>query len=339
MFVGFREHWDEKRPYKCSCGRGLRLIVNSSERPRDPADIKGADLVIFALGGGPLPEKWKEYRQFRHKGQKWLFATREPPLTCQGLNPPEEFRFDTYHWSYTYSPNASFPSPYGRYIPGPSVQPLYSAKKVNWAENKTNLISWMSSNCPLPDFKWNRRNFILKLQKYLSVDMYGKCGNLSCPKKSEICFDKLKTYKFALVLENSCCPNYISEKFWKAIANYNQVPVVFGALREEYENVAPPNSYIFIEDFNSLKDLADYLKLIDKNDTLYGTFHEWRKYGRVQTAFLPNELVYHCDSLCRVGAKLDDPSPEWNSFTFDPYGVSWLGGCRYCQDAIDKVIH
>jgi len=40
--------------------------------------------------------------------------------------------------------------------------------------------------------------------------------------------------------------------------------------------IAPPNSYIHVEDFATPKDLVEYLDYLDKNDTAYYQYHEWR---------------------------------------------------------------
>ena len=48
----------------------------------------------------------------------------------------------------------------------------------------------------------------------LQVDIYGSCGNYSCPRTAK-CFNKLDTeYKFYLAFENSNCKDYITEKFF-----------------------------------------------------------------------------------------------------------------------------
>lgn len=48
--------------------------------------------------------------------------------------------------------------------------------------------------------------------RYISVDIYGKCSNLSCPSATK-CWETIeKNYKFYLALENSNCRDYITEK-------------------------------------------------------------------------------------------------------------------------------
>ena len=45
--------------------------------------------------------------------------------------------------------------------------------------------------------------------------------------------------------------------------------------------VAPPGSYIHVEDFESPQHLAEYLHKVDMDDNLYNSFFEWRRYGEM----------------------------------------------------------
>ena len=72
-------------------------------------------------------------------------------------------------------------------------------------------MAWFVSNC---GEKNNRRKYAKELQKYIPVEIYGKCGTKKCPrsKKTE-CFEMLdRDYKFYLAFENSNCKDYIIEK-------------------------------------------------------------------------------------------------------------------------------
>jgi len=44
---------------------------------------------------------------------------------------------------------------------------------------------------------------------------------------------------------------------------------VLGAHPDEYKRIAPPNSYIHVDQFNSPKELAEYMIYLDKNDDLF----------------------------------------------------------------------
>ncbi len=59
------------------------------------------------------------------------------------------------------------------------------------------------------------------------------------------------------------------------------VPIVFGAYKEDYFNTLPPQSYINVDDFRSIEELADYLVYLDRNDTAYAAFFAWRQFGEL----------------------------------------------------------
>lgn len=55
------------------------------------------------------------------------------------------------------------------------------------------------------------------MQYYIDVDIYGKCGNLTCSHEND-CFDDLaEDYKFYLAFENALCPDYVTEKFFRTL--------------------------------------------------------------------------------------------------------------------------
>ncbi len=59
------------------------------------------------------------------------------------------------------------------------------------------------------------------------------------------------------------------------------VPIVLGAYKEDYFNIVPPHSYINVDDFRSIIELASYLKYLDKNDTAYAAYFAWRQFGEL----------------------------------------------------------
>ena len=54
-----------------------------------------------------------------------------------------------------------------------------------------------------------------------------------------------------------------------------------GARPEDYAKVAPLNSYIHVDDFDSPKDLAAYLHKLDKNDDLYNNYFQMERIWRL----------------------------------------------------------
>lgn len=75
------------------------------------------------------------------------------------------------------------------------------------------MVAVMISNCESLN---NRLGFVHELQKFVEIDVFGKCGNFSCPKgQHEDCMSMLrKNYKFYFSIENSNCVDYITEKFF-----------------------------------------------------------------------------------------------------------------------------
>lgn len=73
-----------------------------------------------------------------------------------------------------------------------------------------------------------------------------------------------------------------------------------GGQRVDYDAVAPPHSYIHIEDFPDVKSLADYLHQLDRNATMYNEYFRWKGTGEfVNTKF-----------WCRVCAMLNSERPK-----------------------------
>lgn len=178
---------------------------------------------------------------------------------------------DIYHAEH-YGAIAFRPDMVARQLPvelAPGTLPTASAllmrkQSYDQLKNRTKKIAWFSSHCPTHS---RREDYVAELSKYIQVDIYGKCGPLKCltrnDKRCEVLLDE---YKFYLAMENSLCPDYVTEKFYRAL-DRNVIPIVYGGA--DYTEYAPPNSYINVADFPSPKALAEYLLLLDSNDALY----------------------------------------------------------------------
>ncbi|XP_071485785.1 glycoprotein 3-alpha-L-fucosyltransferase A-like [Diadema antillarum] len=161
--------------------------------------------------------------------------------------------------------------------------------------------------------------------------MYGSCGNTPCP-RDERCNRKLRKHKFYLAFENSECRDYITEKLWRNAFLNDIVPVVYGPPREDYEKVLPPNSFIHVHDFKSVKELAEYLSKLDKDEGLYNTFFEWKKFGSVQLTL--EEWLMEPEQVCsNIVSRLLKDEKEMRSGTYSPpkfpedLGKWWDGSC------------
>ena len=187
----------------------------------------------------------------------------------------------------TYNTNSDIHIPFGYYRPfkrnieGPQDLRFLTDQ---FYTNRTGLMSWVATVCN--SVFWPRSPFVDELKKLLPLDTYGKCGTKKClPRRSEECNKLFASYKFYLAIPNSECHDYITEKFWLTSLKYGAVPVVVGAHMEDYDRVAPPNSFVHVGEFQTLTDLANYLRRVDKDDNLYKKYHDWRNYGEVVTTF------------------------------------------------------
>jgi hypothetical protein len=121
---------------------------------------------------------------------------------------------------------------------------------------------------PFSPFKPPVQKFFVYLQtKFCSGRGVSKCAQF---------IDN--NYMFYLAFENSFCEDYVTEKLWDHLKG-NLVPVVYG--HSNYQKIAPPHSYINALDFDSPKDLADYLKYLMANTTAYYEYFKWTGYFTV----------------------------------------------------------
>ena len=155
---------------------------------------------------------------------------------------------------------------------------------------------------------------------YIPVDIFGGCGPFQCPKDgptgmSDIsCYKHVEeNYKFYLSFENSLCNDYVSEKFFMPMS-FNVVPVVLG--QGNYSQIAPPHSYINAMDYNP-KELAEYLLLLDSNDTLYREYFHWKNHYTVHSSIeemTKEAYCLLCDKLHNDHAvkTYEDMNADWS---------------------------
>lgn len=146
---------------------------------------------------------------------------------------------------------------------------------TNYGAGKTKKVAWFVSNCKSLSA---RNEYVNRLKTFIDVDIYGQCGTMRCSRSnSELCHEMLeRDYKFYLSLENTLCEDYVTEKFFDQM-RYHIIPIVFD-LHGHHKRIAPPHSYINAADYKSIRELADYLLLLDGNDTLYNEYFWWKKH-------------------------------------------------------------
>ncbi|XP_059139016.1 alpha-(1,3)-fucosyltransferase C-like [Physella acuta] len=205
----------------------------------------------------------------RRPDQVFIFNNHEPPNEQwwrDSVISNDSFGWkDAFNWTMTYRMDSDVTSLYG--IIRRRFKPITRDYKSILAK-KTKKAAVLVSNCRTTG---KRDKYIAELQKYIPVDVYGRCGNFSCPRaEDDKCFQNIDTnYKFYLSFESSMCEDYITEKFFRYLST-NTIQVVRAS--NEYSRHAPPEVFINTADYASPKELADKLLYLDQHDSEYIRF-------------------------------------------------------------------
>jgi len=277
------------------------ITYNRSHLP----GLEEFDAMLFHVWDMPIL-KWQLPDQTaRTQIQVYVFFSLESPVH-------DGFRLydlkNLFNLSMTYRHDSDIPIPYGYMIPRRPPYPTPPHPPETWirpdfsniTSNEGNtkqkkLVSWLVSKCRTVA---QRGEYVDRLSKHIPVDQFGLCSGSYC---DEACFNNVWTnYKFYLAFENSHCEDYITEKFWRAL-QMGVVPVVLGS--GNYEEVAPPHSYIHTKDFGSPAELAAYLLMLDQNATEYSKYHWWREHYTL----LHHEKTIFAQSMCKLCEKIQSP--------------------------------
>ena len=110
---------------------------------------------------------------------------------------------------------------------------------------------------------------------------------------------ELKEYKFYLAFENTFCKDYHTEKLYSALRTQDVIPIVMGGQHpDEFAQFAPPRSYLNIDDFSSVDELARKLEYLARDESAYKEYFWWTEHYRVASLLEGYESA-QCE-LCEV---------------------------------------
>jgi hypothetical protein len=277
----------------------------------DVAELQRADVVVFLdnkLGTG-----WPEIR-YPHQLYVHLLTERPGPWHQwlgdydDKINVSMNYRQDAdihYNWLGYHERDEALPGSYVIKYP---------------MRNKTGDVAWAVSHC---NAESKRDDYAAELAKYISVDVYGECGNLTCPIRHK-CREFLeKDYKFYLAFENVMCDGYATEKVF-AYMDFELVPIVLGKF--DYKKGTPPHSVIDIRDYASPKELAKYLKYLSSNETAYYEYFQWKQKYEVPSS---KQSMY-----CALCDGINDPKFA-KGVPAGGYYNWWFGACD--NEYIDRM--
>ncbi|NXJ08489.1 FUT7 fucosyltransferase, partial [Odontophorus gujanensis] len=218
--------------------------------------LSQADVVVFLHT--KLPRGRDKLPRDRPPGQGWVWVSLESPTNTRELSEWNQ----TFNWVMTYRRDSDIFMPYGKLVPNQSATVSIPTK--------TNLVSWVISNYQRTQ---KRAEIYKNLSRYLHVNIYGKAVNK--PLCKDCLLPMTSKSKFYLAFENSIHQDYITEKLWRNSLLASTVPVVLGPPRANYEQFIPADSFIHVDDFGSLEELATFLKTM--NASRYRQFFTWQK--------------------------------------------------------------
>ena len=174
-------------------------------------------------------------------------------------------------------------------------------------------VAMFLSHCK--EIKW-RYDFIEELLKLVHIDMHGSCfhnvpGNSDRFQRDfeESFIAKVSKYRAVLVFENHREEAYISEKIFLAYSAHGVVPIYHGA-PDAHMWLPGNHTYVDATKYETPQALADYIKLLLTNDTLYQyhtTNYDTKKVINFLDQHCPPKDDYMCH-LCRHAYKLKKDS-------------------------------
>ncbi|XP_026859526.2 alpha-(1,3)-fucosyltransferase 7 [Electrophorus electricus] len=244
---------------------GCHLVDNRTHYPL-------AEIVVFHHHELKLQVQTLPLHLPRPASQRWVWLSLEAPENNGNMNQYAGL-FDL---TMSYNPAADITVPYGKSVPkkrdgeeGPGDFTL--------STNKSELACWVVSNYK----KWHKRSTVYKqLQQTIAVQVYGEAVNRPLDQGSLL--TTISRCYFYLAFENTVSPHYITEKLWRNAFLGGAVPVVLGPPRSDYEAVAPPHSFIHVDDFESTDALGRFLTELARDAERYKSYFAWHQSNSIK---------------------------------------------------------
>lgn len=225
--------------------------------------------------------KWEDMPLPRRPNHMWAIIQEESPKNNWIL--AFEEGISLFNMTATPSRHSSYPL-VTQYLP--SLEVLMKPPLVPIADKgkgDIGSVMYLHSDCGTPS---DRDTYVAELMKHIQVDSYGLClHNKDLPQHlvDPLTMDhqdllKLQSrYKFSIAFENAICHDYITEKLWRSLT-VGSVPVVRGSPTVR-DWLPDNNSAIIADEFTSPKELAEFLKSLDVDDSKYGEYLSWKDHG------------------------------------------------------------
>ena len=270
-------HLGENPFANCPVSR-CTITVDREEQPvhmHDAILFHSWDLFQFDMR---LPEKRSDF-------QRYILFSIEPVQNCGGLTDWEYGALDDFfNATASFRNDADVVVPYGRLERREGREENSGS---GWGGDllleKSRSVLFVTSHCVTDS---DREGVAMRLNKTIEIDFRGGCASEWDTRVRGPHRDRhrhgthmnVELYYFYLAFENSICQDYVTEKFFDAMAA-NVVPVVYGGAN--YSQLAPPHSFIDIQDFPNEEAAGLYLQHLIDNPKEYQEYFWWKPYYKV----------------------------------------------------------
>ncbi|XP_052744653.1 alpha-(1,3)-fucosyltransferase C isoform X2 [Bicyclus anynana] len=318
-------------------GKGQKAFVDkkcpvincyvTTDRNYFNGDVTKFDYIFFN-GRNTEPLTKSDLPLSRSPRQKYVYFNMESAVNIPVCKDIYE---DFFNLTATYRLDSDIPIPYIQ-VKNTEGEVIGPKPEMDWVvggsvdenlamrlKNKTKAVAWFVSNCRSRN---NRREYVNNLQKALegyklSVDIYGKCGPLTCPRKQKNCSTILdRDYFFYLSFENSFSVDYVTEKLITAM-QHDVVPIVFGGA--DYSRFLPPGSYLNARDTTPTELAATIVDLM-KSYTKYSRFFGWKSYYSYRDPSSTDNICEVCKALNSVSMEKPKYYKQFRSWWLPNFG-------------------
>ncbi|KAH7936316.1 alpha-(1,3)-fucosyltransferase C [Rhipicephalus sanguineus] len=199
-----------------------------------------------------------------------------------------------FNWTMGYRQDSDIVHSFGSVARKNHTDATRDAVLVKRLRSKSHLVAWYPTRCG-----GSAAEYVARLASHVSVDVYGRCGNLRCQTLSfydhdEDCYEMLAgKYFFVLVFETDTCADFLTRALHRFL-RYDVVPVVKGGAN--YSAVTPPGSVVDVKQYPEPYEVAALMMKSAVNFTQYSEYLSWKRDHDV--------ILHDHDDFCGLCDKL-----------------------------------
>jgi len=223
-------------------------------------------------------------------------------FTMESENGPHVHFPPNYNYDIKVSYHRDSDIPYPYICEGDRASRLINRGHPTVPQGRSKIIG-LISNCHASP----RAEYVMELMKYVEIDQFGKCfqthkenfystRNLANWEDKKLEFLMKSKYKYILAFENAIEPDYVTEKVYHGLLTY-MIPIYFGD-SAVFDLIPGNHTIIYAPDFTPRK-LAEYIKKIDSDETLYYSFFKNWNLEKIRTIYKKYCKDHFMCKICR----------------------------------------